>query len=290
MSTVTHVISVPLLPPDAMTALKLRAALGEMCAADPTLSVAIGPANEIDLQGFSELQLEFAIDILKRSKGLVLQVGAPQVRYLETITRIIEWEYTHARPTGEYAKVKIRFAPGEPGSGFVFVNAVRHDAVPERFVPAIEKALASTEGVAAKLPLTDIRCTLIDGAFHEVDSTERTFDIAARTCLREALSKAGPWVLEPVMKVAVSTPEDYMGDVIGDLISRRGRVTGMEARDGMQEITAYVPLANMFGYTSTLWSMTRRMAQSAMTFARYEPIPPNTPDDDNFPPAVGMRA
>jgi elongation factor G len=261
-----------------------------MCAADPTLSVAIEPGNEIVLQGFSELQLEFAIDILKRGKGLVLQVGAPQVRYLETITRIIEWEYTHARPIGEYAKVKIRFAPGEPGSGFVFVNAVRNGAVPEQFVPAVEKALASTEGVAAKLPLTDIRCTLIDGAFHEVDSTERTFDFAARACLREALSKAGPWVLEPVMKVTVLTPEDYMGDVVGDLNSRRGRVTGMEARDGMQEITAYVPLANMFGYTMTLMSMTRGTAQYTMTFARYEPVPPNTPDDDNFPPAIGMRA
>jgi elongation factor G len=289
MPTVTHTISVSLLPPDAETALKLRAALGEMCVEDPTLSVAIGPIGEIDLQGFSELQLDFAVDILRRSKGLVLEVGAPQVRYLETITRIIEWEYTHAMRTGEYAKVKIRFAPGEPGSGFVFVNAVRNGAVPERFIPAVEKALASTEGVAARLPLTDIRCTLIDGAFHEVDSTERTFDIAARTCLREALPKAGPWILEPVMKVTVLTPEHYLGDVIGDLMSRRGRITDMDARDGMQEITAYVPLANMFGHTYTLLSVTRGTTRSTMAFAHYEPIPPNTPDDD-FPPAMGMRA
>ena len=296
MSKITHVMSVDLVPADAMAALKLRTALDEMCAADPTLGVAIGPVNEVVLQGASELHLETAVDILKRSKGLVLQVGAPQVHYRECITKTIEWDYTHKRQTrgtGEYAKVKMRFEPTEPGSGFQFENAVRNAAVPVAFIPGVEKGLmtAKETGIIAGFPVTDLKCTLIDGGYHDVDSNELTFEIAARACFREALPKAGPRLLEPMMEVGIVTPQKYLGDVIGDLNSRHGQVAGMDKLDGMQVIIAFVPVANLFGYIDTLKHMTRGRATCTMTFSHYEQVPPGCgPDDDNFRPAVGMRA
>lgn len=296
MSKITHVLSVPLLPADGMATLKLRAALDEMCAEDPTLGVTIGPVNEILLQGVSELHLEIAVDILKRGKGLVLQVGAPEVHYRECITKTIEWDYTHKRQTrgtGEYAKVKIRFEPGEPDSGFEFKNAMRGGAVPEAFIPAVEKGLrtAKKTGVIAGFPVIDVKCTLIDGGYHDVDSTERTFDIAARACFREALPKAGPRLLEPMMEVGVVTPQKYLGDVIGDLNSRHGQVAGMDEIDGRQVIIAFVPVANLLGYIHTLKHMTRGRATCTMAFSHYEQVPPaRGPDDDTFPPAIGMRA
>lgn len=294
--TIVYVISVPLVPADAMAALTLRAALDEMCAADPALAITVGPVNEIVLWGQSEPQLEIAVDILKRGKGLGFTVGAPQVQYCETITKRLVWDYTHKRQTGgkgEYAKVRIRFQPGEPGSGFVFENAVRGAAIPDAFVPAVEKGLAAAKetGVIAGFPVVDLRCILLDGGYHDVDSTARTFEIAARACFREALPKAGPRLLEPMMKVEVATPEEHMGDVIGDLNSRRGQLNGMEPRDGLQVITAFVPLAKLFGYPWTLSHMTQGRARCTMAFSHYEQVPPAIgPDDDTFPPAVGMRA
>ena len=296
MSTVTHVMSVPLVPADAMAALTLRAAIDEMCAADPTLGVTVGPVNEIVLWAQSELQLEMTVDILKRGKGLNCTVGAPQVQYCETITKTLVWDYTHKRQTGgkgEYAKVRIRFQPGEPGCGFVFENAVRGSAIPEAFIPAVGKGLATAKetGVIAGFPVIDLKCILLDGGYHDVDSTERTFEIAARACFREAMPKAGPRLLEPMMKVEVATPEDHLGDVVGDLNRRRGQVTGMDAQDGLQVITAFVPLAKLFGYPSTLRHMTQGGATHTMSFSHYEQVPPALgPDDDNFPPAIGMRA
>ena len=229
MPSITYVISVPLVPADAMAALALRAALDEMCAAEPTLGVTVGPVNEIVLWAQSEPQLEMVVDTLNRGKGLKCSVGAPQVQYCERITKTLVWDYTHKRQTGgkgEYAKVKIRFQPGEPDSGFVFENAVRGGAIPDAFIPAVEKGLTTAKetGVIAGFPVIDLKCILLDGAYHEVDSTERTFEIAARACFREGLPKAGPRLLEPMMKVEVATPEEHMGDVIGDLNSRRGQV------------------------------------------------------------------
>jgi elongation factor G len=297
MSTVTHVISVPLLPTDAMGALTLRAAIDEMCAEDPTLGVTVGPVNEIILWGQSELQMDSAVDILKRGKGLDFQCGAPQVRYCETITKTLEWDYTHKRQTGgtgEYAKVRVRFQPGEPGSGFVFENAVRGGAIPDAFIPAVERGLTTAKetGSIAGFPLIDVRCILLDGGYHDVDSSERIFEIAARACFREAMPRAGPRLMEPMMKVDVATPQEHMGDVIGDLNKRRGQVTGMDAQDGRQAITAFVPLAKLFGYPSTLRYMTQGGARFAMAFSHYEQVPPayRGPGDDNFPPAIGMRA
>ena len=297
MSIMTHVMSVPLVPADAMAALKLRAAIDEICAADPTLGVAIGPINEIVLQGAGELHLEIAVDILRRGKGLDFKIGAPQVHYREGITKRIQWDYTHKRQAGgvgEFAKVKVRFEPGESGSGFVFENAVRGGSVPEVFIPAVEKGLmaAKETGVVAGFPLIDLKCTLVDCDHHDEDSNERTFEIAASACLREGLPKAGPRLLEPMMKVEVATPQEYLGDVIGDLNSRRGQVQGMDARGTAQVITAMVPLSSLFGYYSTLVSMTRGSATHTMAFSHYEQVPPayRGPDDDNFPPAIGMRA
>jgi elongation factor G len=295
MSTVTHVMSVSLVPANAMEAIKLRAAIDEMCAADPRLGVAIGPINEIVLQGSGELHLEIAVDILRRGKGLNFETGAPEIHYRESITKTIEWDYTHKRPAGPpvYAKVRIRFEPGAPGSGFVFENAAAGDAVPEVYVRGVEKGLtaAKESGVVAGFPVIDLKCKLIDGGYHDIASNVMAFDVAARACFREALPKAGPRLLEPMMKAVVLTPQDYLGEVIGDLNLRRGQVVGMESRGDMHEITAFVPLSNMFGYTATLMSMTRGSAQYTMTFDHYEQVPPyRGPDDDNFPPAVGMRA
>lgn len=294
MPAITHILSVPLVPADAAAAVKLRAAIDELRAADPTLSLAIGPVEEIELQGFSEPQMDHAVDMLKRGKGLEFKVGAPTVRYCEIIRKTVVWDYTHQRQGGgssEYARVKIRLTPGERGSGFVFANAARDGAVPERFVLAIEKSLARVKGVIANFPLTDIRCTLVDGGYHPDDSTEQVFGIAARACLCEALPKARPSVIEPVMHVTVLTPQAHMGDVIGSLNSRRGQVTGMEPSDGLEAITAFVPLANLFGYIPALSDLTQGRASCTMTYSHYEQVPPSVdPGDDNFPPAVGMRA
>ena len=295
MTKVTYVISVDLVPADAIAALKLRAALDEMRADDPTLGVAIGPVNEIILQGMSELQMEIAIDLLKRSKGIECKVGAPQVRYIECITRTIVNDYTHKRlggDRGEYAKVKIRFEPGEPGSGFVFHNEAA-GAVPAAFIPAVERGLstATETGAIAGLPVTDLICALVDGGYHDADSTAHAFEIAARACFREAMPKARPRIFEPVMKVEVVTPQEHLGDVVGDLNNRRGQMQSMDARDDAYAIGAMVPVANLFGYVSALSSMTQGRARQTMAFSHYEPVPPASGDGgDTFPPAVGMRA
>jgi elongation factor G len=295
MKPVTYVISVPLETADAATALKLRAAIDDMCAADPTLGMTIGPANEIILHGQHELQLDSAVDILKRGKGLDFMIGNPQVAYREVITKTIEGDYTHKKQTGgsgQYAKVKIRFEPGEPGSGFQFTNEAGA-AVPADFVPGVERSLADAceQGPIIGFPLMDIACTLIDGGYHDVDSDARTFEIAARACLREAIPKAGPRLLEPMMKVEVATPQEYMGDVIGDLNRRRGQVQGMDSRGNAQVIGAMVPLANLFGYPSTLRSMTQGRAQCTMHFDHYEQVPPalGPGGGDDFPMAAALR-
>jgi elongation factor G len=221
---------------------------------------------------------------MRREFKVEANVGAPQVAYRESITKKVEWDYTHKKQTGgsgQYAKVKIRFEPGEPGSGFVFENDVVGGSVPKEYVPGVEKGLESAkeQGVIAGFPVIDLKCTLIDGGYHDVDSNVMTFEIASRACFREAIPKAGPRLLEPMMKVEVVTPQDYMGDVIGDLNSRRGQVQGMDARGNAQVISAMVPLANMFGYVSTLRSMTQGRAQYSMTFDHYEQVPQAVADE-----------
>jgi elongation factor G len=295
MKPVTHVMSVALVPSDAIAALQLREAVDAMCASDTTLGVEIGPVNEIVLQGVSELHLKLVVDRLNRDEGLAFEVGQPQVHYREAITKTIEWDHIHKRQTsgsGEYARVTIRFEPGVSGSGFQFENKAA-EAVPPAFVPAVERGLAGEQkrGPIAGFPVMDLACALIGGDYHDTDSTAQTFEIAARACLREALPKAGPRLLEPMMLVVVLTPEDHMGDVVGDLNQRRGQVQGMETHDTMRAITAIVPLANLFGYEPTLITMTRGQASYTMAFDHYEQVPPPPPGgDDNFPMAGALRA
>jgi len=295
MSKITHVLSVSLVPAGAMMAPKMRAVLDEVCARNPSFGVSVGSANELALHGIGELQLELAVDRLRRQHGFDFQVGAPQVRYLETIAKTIEWDYTYKKQTGgtgQYAKVKIRFEPAEPDTGFVFENVAEGGAVPARFISGVERGLMVEKecGIAMPLPGIDLKCTLLDGGYHAIDSSEHTFEIAARWCFREAVTRAGSRVLEPIMYVMVLTPPEHIGDVVGDLNSRRGVLQGMDERGEMMELTALVPFANLLGYQNTLSSITRGCAQHMMAFVHYEQIPPyRGPDDDNFPPAVGMR-
>jgi elongation factor G len=206
------------------------------------------------------------------------------VAYRETISRAHDQDYTHKKQSGgsgQFARIKVRFEPLPPGSGYVFENDVVGGSVPKEYVPGVEKGLNSARetGVIAGFPVIDFKATLIDGAYHDVDSNVLTFDIAARACFREAIPKAGPKLLEPVMRVEVVTPDDYMGDIIGDLNSRRGQISGMDSRGNARVISAMVPLANMFGYVNTLRSMSQGRAQYTMHFDHYEQVPQAVADE-----------
>jgi elongation factor G len=279
------VIEVAVEPKSKADQEKMGVALNRLAQEDPSFRVASDPeSGQTIIKGMGELHLEIIVDRMKREFKVEANVGQPQVAYRETITKKIEWDYVHKKQTGgsgQYAKVKIRFEPGVPGSGFEFENDVVGGSVPREFIPGVEKGLTNAKetGVIAGFPVIDLKCTLIDGDYHDVDSNVMTFDIAARACFREAMPKAGPKLLEPIMKVEVVTPEDYMGDVIGDLNSRRGQVQGMDSRGNARVISAMVPLANMFGYVSTLRSMTQGRAQYTMHFDHYEQVPPAIADE-----------
>jgi elongation factor G len=231
-----------------------------------------------------ELHLEIIVDRMKREFKVEANVGAPQVAYRETISRVYEEDYTHKKQSGgsgQYARVKIRFEPLPPGSGYQFENEVIGGSVPKEYIPGVQKGLASAieSGVIAGFPCTDLKATLFDGAYHDVDSSALAFEIASRAAFREGIPQAGPKLLEPIMKVEVVTPEEYMGDIIGDLNSRRGQVGGMDSRANARIISAMVPLANMFGYVNTLRSMSQGRAQFTMTFDHYEQVPSNVSDE-----------
>ena len=213
-----------------------------------------------------------------------INCGAPQVAYREALGRKAEIDYTHKKQSGgsgQFARIKLVFQPGEPGSGYSFESKIVGGSVPKEYIPGVEKGLeASREtGVLAGFPVIDFNVTLIDGAYHDVDSSVLAFEIAARQAFKEGLQKAQCKLLEPIMKVEVVTPEDYMGDCIGDLNSRRGQIQGMEARGNAQVINAMVPLANMFGYVNTLRSMTQGRASYTMTFDHYAPVPQAVADE-----------
>jgi elongation factor G len=227
-----------------------------------------------------ELHLDIKVDILKRTYKVDASIGAPQVAYREKITRPTTVDYTHKKQTGgsgQFARVKIVAEPLPPGGGFVFENKVVGGSVPKEFVPGVEKGLESVlgSGVLAGFPVVDLQVSLIDGASHDVDSSALAFEIASRSALREALQKAGPVLLEPIMKVEVVTPEDYTGSVIGDLNSRRGQIQGQDMRGNANVVNAMVPLANMFGYVNTLRSMSQGRATFTMQFDHYEQVPNN---------------
>jgi elongation factor G len=258
---------------------KLSTALGRLAAEDPSFRVGTDPeSGQTVIRGMGELHLEIIVDRLKREFKVDANVGQPQVAYRETLSRPAEIDYTHKKQTGgsgQFARVKLQLEPGARGSGFVFESKVVGGAVPREYVPGVEKGLrAATEtGVLAGFPMTDLKVTLVDGAYHEVDSSVMAFEIAARGAFREGVGKGQPILLEPVMAVEVVTPDEYMGDIIGDLNSRRGQVTGMTPRGNAQVINAMVPLATMFGYVNTLRSLSQGRAQFTMHFHHYQPVP-----------------
>ena len=258
---------------------KMGTALARLAQEDPSFRVSSdAESGQTIIKGMGELHLDIIVDRMRREFKVDANIGAPQVAYRETFTKTVEVDYIHKKQTGgagQFARVEIVFAPGKPGTGFVFENKVVGGSVPREFIPGVEKGLDSARGsgVLAGFPVIDIHATLVDGASHDVDSSVMAFELAARAAFREAMQKAGPRLLEPVMKVEVVTPEEYMGDIIGDLNSRRGSVGSMDQRGNARVITAMVPLANMFGYINTLRSSSQGRAQYTMHFDRYEQVP-----------------
>ena len=263
---------------------KMSAGLQRLAAEDPSFQVSTdNESGQTIMKGMGELHLDILIDRLKREFKVEANIGAPQVAYRETITKEVEVDYTHKKQSGgsgQFARVKLIFKPLEEG-GYSFDNKVVGGSVPREYVPGVEKGLMSAKdtGVIAGFPVIDFGVELIDGASHDVDSSVLAFEIAARAAFREAMQKAAPRLLEPVMKVEIITPEEYMGDIIGDLNSRRGNVGGMDQRANARVISAMVPLANMFGYVNTLRSMSQGRAQYTMQFDHYEQVPQAVADE-----------
>ncbi|BAE51937.1 elongation factor G [Paramagnetospirillum magneticum] len=279
------VIEVAVEPKSKADQEKMGIALARLAAEDPSFRVTSDvESGQTVIKGMGELHLEILVDRMKREFKVEANVGAPQVAYRETISKAYEVDYTHKKQTGgsgQFARVKIRFEPGEKGAGYVFENKVIGGSVPKEYVPGVDKGIRSAmdNGVIAGFPMIDFKATLTDGAYHDVDSSVLAFEIASRAAFREGIAKAGPKLLEPMMKVEVVTPEDYLGDVIGDLNSRRGQVNDMDQRGNARVITAMVPLANMFGYVNTLRSMSQGRAQYSMTFDHYSEVPQNVSDE-----------
>ena len=263
---------------------KMGMALSRLAMEDPSFKVSSDPdSGQTIIKGMGELHLEIIVDRLKREFKVDANVGEPQVAYRETITKPCDIEYTHKKQSGgagQFAKVKIKFEPIEGYNGFEFENTVVGGNVPKEYVPGVEKGLrtATDAGVIAGYPVSGVKCTLYDGAYHEVDSNVMCFEIAARAAFREGMRQANPKLLEPIMKVEVVTPEEYMGDIIGDLNSRRGMVSGMDQRANARVIDASVPLANMFGYVNTLRSLSQGRAQFTMVFDHYAEVPKDIAD------------
>jgi len=264
---------------------KMGLALTRLAQEDPSFYVSTDhESGQTILKGMGELHLDIKVDILRRTYKVDANVGAPQVAYRETLTKPVTILYTHKKQTGgagQFAEVKIEFEPGEPGSGFVFENTVTGGNVPKEFIPSVEKGIKvqKESGLLAGFPVIDFKARLIDGKYHDVDSNALTFEIAARAAFRELASRNTARLLEPIMGVEVVTPEDYLGEVIGDLNSRRGQVLGTDSRGNAQVIDATVPLANMFGYINTLRSKTQGRAQYTMQFNRYEQVPQAVADE-----------
>jgi len=264
---------------------KMGMALQRLPPEDPSFRVKTDQeSGQTIIAGMGELHLEIIVDRMKREFKVEANVGAPQVAYRETISRAANVDYVHKKQTGgsgQYARIKVRFEPLPPGSGFEFENDVTGGNVPKEFIPAVEKGLTSAKetGVLAGFPVIDFKASLYDGAYHDVDSSALAFEIAARACFREGIPKCGPRLLEPMMRVEVVTPSEYQGDIIGDIQSRRGQITGMEGRGNAQVINALVPLANMFGYVNTLRSMSQGRATYTMHFDHYAAVPQAIADE-----------
>ena len=275
------VISIAVQPKDKGAIEKMGVAIGRLVSEDPTFRVETDQdSGETILKGMGELHLDIKIDILKRTYGVELIVGQPQVAYRETITREVEDSYTHKKQSGgsgQYGKIDYRIRPGEVNTGYTFKSTVVGGSVPKEFFPAIEKGFKEmmSTGPLAGFPVLDVEVELFDGGFHAVDSSAIAFEIAAKGAFRQSMPKAGPQLLEPIMKVDVFTPEDNIGDVIGDLNRRRGMILGQESGAMGVRVKAHVPLAEMFGYISHLRTMTSGRGQFSMEFDHYSPCPNN---------------
>jgi elongation factor G len=279
------VIEIAIEPKSKADQEKLGVALAKLATEDPSFRVTTDQeSGQTILKGMGELHLDIKVDILKRTYKVDANIGAPQVAYRERITRAVTRDYIHKKQTGgsgQFARVKIIAEPTRPGTPFAFENKIVGGVVPKEFIPGVEKGLESVlgSGVLAGFPVVDLKVTLVDGAYHEVDSSALAFEIAARSALREALQEGKSVLLEPVMKVEVVTPEDYTGSVIGDLNSRRGQIQGQDMRGNANVINAMVPLANMFGYVNTLRSMSQGRATFTMQFDHYAQVPSNVAEE-----------
>lgn len=279
------VISVAVEPKTKADQEKMSIALQKLAQEDPSFKVSTDEeSGQTIISGMGELHLEIIVDRMFREFKVEAEVGKPQVAYRETIKSSIEQEYKYAKQSGgrgQYGHVFLRIEPKEAGSGFEFVNDIKGGVVPKEYIPAVEKGCqeALQNGVLAGYPVEDIKITLFDGSYHEVDSSEMAFKLAASMCFKEGAKKANPAILEPMMKVEVETPEEYMGDVIGDLNKRRGQVNSMDERGGNKIISAFCPLAEMFGYSTDLRSQTQGRATYSMEFDHYEEVPRNVSEE-----------
>lgn len=264
---------------------KMGIALNRLAAEDPSFRVSTDhESGQTIIKGMGELHLEILVDRMKREFKVEANVGAPQVAYREYLKKAVDIDYTHKKQsggTGQFGRVKVKLTPGERGAGIIFKDEIKGGNIPKEYIPAIEKGFRETAatGSLVGFPIIDFDITLYDGAYHDVDSSALAFEITARGAMREAAQKAGITLLEPVMKVEVITPEDYLGDVIGDMNSRRGQIQGTDTRGNAQAVTAMVPLANMFGYVNSLRSFTQGRANYSMQFSHYDEVPQNVADE-----------
>lgn len=264
---------------------KMSLGLQALAKEDPSFRVSVDQeSGQTILSGVGELHLEILVDRLLREFKVDVNVGEPRIAYRETFRRAISEDYTHKKQSGgsgQYAQVKIEFEPREPGQGYEFENKIVGGAIPKEYIPGVEKGLkiAQQTGVLIGYPTVDFKATLVDGKYHEVDSNVLCFEIAARSCFREAMKKASPKLLEPIMKLSINTPEEYVGDIIGDLNSRRGQINGIDTQFGNQVVSAFVPLANLFGYVKTLRSLSQGRANPYMELSHYDDVPQSVADD-----------
>lgn len=279
------VISVAIEPKTRSDQDKLSSALGKLAQEDPSFKVKVDDeTGQTIISGMGELHLDIIVDRLLREFKVEANVGSPQVAYRETIRKSVKQESKYIKQSGgrgQYGHVWLQLEPLDPGAGFEFENKIVGGVIPKDFIPAVQKGVeeAMEAGVQAGFPVVDVKVTLFDGSYHEVDSSEMAFKIAASIGFKEAMKKASPVILEPIMKVEVVVPEEYMGDVMGDLNSRRGRVEGMEARGNTQVIKSYVPLKEMFGYATNLRSLSQGRATYTMIFDHYEEVPSNIAEE-----------
>jgi elongation factor G len=279
------VISIAIEPKTKGDVEKLGIGLQKLAAEDPSFRMHTDEeSGQTIISGMGELHLDIIVDRLRREFKVESNVGKPEVAYREAISRKVACEYKYAKQSGgrgQYGHVLMEIEPGERGTGFVFENGIVGGVIPKEFIPAIEKGVkeAMERGVLAGFPLVDMKARVYDGSYHDVDSSAQAFEVAASLCFQDGAKKAGLTLLEPIMKNEVVVPEQYMGDVIGDLNSRRGRILGMTQRGNAQVIDSEVPLATMFGYVTDLRSMTQGRATSSLHFSHYAPVPPAVQED-----------